>query len=72
MSTIPDSPDSPEVSGPRKCKLSTKVVTSGDPNAERKWKKLEQVEQKGKATAPTKKKQGPAKTTTTVKAAPQL
>ena len=49
-----------------------KVVTNGNPNAEQKQKKLEQVEQKGKVTAPTKKQQGPAKTTTTAKAAPTV
>ena len=63
--------DSPEASGPRKCKLSTKVTTNGDPEVERKRKKLEAKKQSTKA-APTQKHsstQAPAKTKTTTKAA---
>jgi hypothetical protein len=46
--------DSPEASGPRKRKLSTKVITNGDPVMERKKKKLETKKQSTKR-APTKK-----------------
>jgi len=46
--------DSPEASGPRKRKLSTKVTTNGDPEVERKKKKLEGKKQDIKS-APTKK-----------------
>ena len=63
--------DSPEASGPRKRKLSTKVTTNGDPEVERKRKKLEAKKHSTKP-APTKKHsstQAPAKTKTTTKAA---
>jgi hypothetical protein len=46
--------DSPEASGPRKHKLSTKATTNGDPEVERKKKKLEAKKQSMKS-APTKK-----------------
>jgi hypothetical protein len=46
--------DSPEASGPRKRKLSTRVTTNGDPEVERKKKKLEAKKQSTKQ-APTKK-----------------
>jgi len=62
--------DSPEASGPRKRKLSTKVTTNGDPEVERKKKKLEAKKQSTKP-APTQKHsstQAPAKTKTTTKA----
>jgi hypothetical protein len=56
--------DSPEASGPRKRKLSTKVITNGDPVVERKKKKLETKKQ-NKKPAPTKKlARAPANTTT--------
>ena len=62
--------DSPEASGPCKRKLSTKVTTNGDPEVERKRKKLEAKKQSMKP-APTQKHsstQAPAKTKTTTKA----
>jgi hypothetical protein len=53
-----------------------KVTTNGNPNVERNRKKSEQVQKKGMAPAPTKKKsstQAPTKTTaTTAKAAPMV
>ena len=63
--------DSPETSGPRKHKLSTKVTTNGNPKVEQKRKKLEAKKQSTKP-APTQKQsstQAPAKTKTTTKAA---
>ena len=63
--------DSPEASGPRKRKLSTKVTTNGDPEVERKRKKLEAKKHSTKP-APTQKHsstQAPAKTKTMTKAA---
>ena len=62
---------SPEASGPRKRKLSTKVTTNGDPEVERKRKRLEAKEQITKPV-PTQKHpstQVPAKTKTTTKVA---
>ena len=62
--------DSPEASGPHKCKLSTKVTTNGDPEVEWKRKKLEAKKQSMKP-APTQKQsltQAPAKMKTTTKA----
>ena len=64
--------DSPEASGPRKCKLSTKATTNGDPEVEQKKKKLEAKKQSTKL-APTKKHSlTPVNTTTkpTAKPAP--
>ena len=58
--------DFPEASGPRKCKLSTKVTTNGDPEVERKKKQLEAKKQSMKS-APTKKRsstQAPVNPTT--------
>lgn len=52
---MPTVPDSSEVSGPYKRKLSAKVTMNGDPNVEQKWKKSEQTQRKGTTTAPTKK-----------------
>ena len=63
--------NSPEASGPRKRKLSTKVTTNGDPEVERKRKRLEAKEQSTKP-APTQKlpsTQVPAKPKATTKAA---
>ena len=63
--------NSPEASGPRKRKLSTKVTTNGDPEVERKRKRLEAKEQSTKP-APTQKlpsTQVPAKLKATTKAA---
>ena len=63
--------DYPEASGPRKRKPLTKVTTNGDPEVERKKKKLEAKKQSSKQ-APTQKHsstQAPAKTKTTTKAA---
>src|ERR1700679_3127287 len=63
---MPTNPESSEACGPsRKRTLSTKVTTNGDPNAERKRKKLEEAQKKGATTALTKKKP-----TTSTKAAP--
>jgi hypothetical protein len=72
--------DSPEVPGPRKRKLSTKVATNGDPAVERKRKKLEAQKQSTKPAHTQKNSstvtQAPAKIKTTTKAAtkstPQL
>jgi hypothetical protein len=58
--------DSPEASGPRKRKLSAKVITNGDPEVERKRKRLEAKEQHTKP-APTQKH---SKTTTKAAAKP--
>ena len=58
--------DSPEASGPHKCKLSTKATTNGDPEVEQKKKKLEAKKQSTKP-APTKKHsstRAPVNTTT--------
>src|SRR5271168_3220560 len=58
--------DSPEASGPRKRKLSTKVTTNGDPEVEQKKKKLE-AKKKSTKSAPTKKHsltRAPGNTTT--------
>lgn len=52
---MPETPDSPEAFGPRKRKLSEKATTNGDPNVERKQKRLEQVQNMRAAPAPTKK-----------------
>jgi hypothetical protein len=65
---MPTVPDSPDVSGPRKRKLSTKVTTNGDPNVERKRKKSEQVQKKSHGTAPAPKK----KPSTTATAVPKV
>jgi hypothetical protein len=46
--------ESPEAFGPRKRKLSTKVTTNGDPEVERKRKKLE-AKKKSMKPAPTQK-----------------
>ena len=67
-------PDSPEASGPCKHKLSTKATTNGDPEMERKKKKLEAKKQSTKP-ALTKKHsstRAPVNTTTkpTAKPAP--
>jgi len=65
--------DSPEASGPRKRKLSTKVTTNGDPEVERKRKRLEAKEQSTKL-APTQKlpsTQVPAKPATKPAPRPQ-
>jgi hypothetical protein len=45
----------PESSGARKRTLSTKAATNGDPNAERKRQKLEDLQKKATKTAHTKK-----------------
>ena len=50
---MPEAPDSPEIFGPCKRKLSEKATNNGDPNMERKRKRLEQQAQK--TGAPTKK-----------------
>ena len=52
---MPETPDSPEAFGPHKHKLSEKATTNGDPNVERKQKRLEQVQNMRAAPAPTKK-----------------
>ena len=52
---MPETPDSPEAFGPHKRKLSEKATTNGDPNVERKQKRLEQVQNMRAAPAPTKK-----------------
>jgi hypothetical protein len=79
---MPEVPDSLEVLGPRKRKLSTKANTNGDPIEERKQKRLAQgqktgaptkriVQSSAKTMAPAKtplaKTAVPAKTTASVK-----
>jgi hypothetical protein len=53
--------DSPEASGPRKRKLSTKVITNGDPEVERKRKKLETKKQSTKQASTQKLKKAAMK-----------
>ena len=62
---MPPNLDSPEVLGPRKRTLSTKVTSNGDPEVERQQKWLKKVQDKGATTAPTKKRPS---TTTAAKA----
>jgi hypothetical protein len=60
--------DFPEASGPRKRKLSSKVTTNGDPEVERKRKRLEAIKQ---STKPALTTQAPAKTKPATKPAPR-
>ena len=61
--------DSPEASGPHKCKLLTKVTTNGDPEVEQKRKRLEVKEQSTKPAPP--QKHFNTTTKAAVKSAPQ-
>src|SRR6266508_2045611 len=45
-------PASPEVSGPRKCKLSTKATTNGDPQVVQKKQKSGKLVEKSVTTGP--------------------
>ena len=66
---MPPNLDSPEVIGPRKRTLSTKVTSNGDPVADRQKKKLKMAQEKAAIAAPTKKR---PPTTAAATAAPSV